>query len=147
MSEPAAPRLGGTAAFEAGRPERYTGSVNVARVLRAGDDSVRVYEVCFAPGSRTVWHAHAGEQLLVILSGHCVVQCVDAPALHLAPGEGIRVPAGVRHWHGALPAGPASHLALNAHGPTDWGRPVSDAEFRVAVRDGSPPPSPGPAAR
>ena len=134
MSEPATPRLAAAAAFEAGSPERYTGSVILARVLRASDDSVRVYEVCFAPASRTVWHAHAGEQLLVILSGHCVVQCGEAPARHLAPGEGMRVPAGVRHWHGALATGPASHLALNAHGPTDWGRPVSDAEFGVAVR-------------
>ncbi len=133
MTEPAAPRLASAAAFEAGKPERYTGRVDVARVLRAGDDSVRVYEVCFAPGSRTVWHTHAGEQLLVILSGRCVVQCVDAPARDLAPGGTIRVPPGVQHWHGAFPVGPASHLALNANGPTDWGRPVSDAEFSVAV--------------
>ena len=134
MSEPAAPRLAAAAAFEAGRPERYTGRVNVARILRAGDDSLRVYEVCFAPGSRTVWHTHSGEQLLVTLSGHCIVQCVGAPARHLAPGGSIRVPAGTQHWHGALTGGPASHLALNAHGPTDWGRPVSEAEFSVAVR-------------
>jgi quercetin dioxygenase-like cupin family protein len=134
MSDSAAPRLAPAAAFEAGSPERYTGPVNVARVIRAGDDSVRAYEVCFAPGSRTVWHAHAGEQLLVVLSGRCVVQCADGPARYLAPGEGIRVAAGVRHWHGALPTGPGSHLALNAHGPTDWGRPVSDVEFSVAVR-------------
>ncbi|MGH7578995.1 MAG: cupin domain-containing protein [Gemmatimonadales bacterium] len=134
MTEPAPPRLAAPAAFEAGRPERYTGNVKVARILRAGDDSVRVYEVCFAPGSRTVWHAHAGEQLLVILSGRCVVQCVDTPPRHLAPGGSIRVPPGVRHWHGALPEGPASHLALNANGPTDWGRAVSDAEFSAAVQ-------------
>jgi len=134
MSEPGAPRLAPAAAFEPGSPERYTGNVNVARILRAGDDSLRAYEVCFAPGSRTVWHAHSGEQLLVILSGHCVVQCADSAAQQLAPGDSLRVPAGMRHWHGALPDGPASHLALNAHGPTDWGRPVSDAEFRMAMR-------------
>lgn len=134
MSEPAAPRLASAAAFEAGRPERYTGSVNIARVIRAGDDSVRAYEVCFAPGSRTVWHAHAGEQWLVILSGRCVVQCAGAPARQLAPGEGFRVPGGVRHWHGVLPTGPGSHLALNAHGTTDWGQPVSEDEFNLAVR-------------
>jgi quercetin dioxygenase-like cupin family protein len=134
LTEPARPRLTAAAAFEAGSPERYTGNVNVARILRADDDSVRAYEVCFAPGGRTVWHVHAGEQLLVILSGDCVVQCAGAPARHLAPGDSFRVPAGVQHWHGALPTSPASHLALNAHGPTDWGRPVSDAEFSVAAQ-------------
>jgi 4-carboxymuconolactone decarboxylase len=120
--------------MEAGDPERYTGSVRLARLLRAGDDTVRVYEVCFAPGSRTVWHVHSGEQMLVTLIGHCVVQIADEPARHLAPGEGIRVPAGVPHWHGALPGGPASHLALNAHGQTNWGRPVSEAEFSAAAQ-------------
>ena len=134
MTEPAAPRLAEPVAFESGRPERYTGTVNIARVLRALDDSVRAYEVCFAAGARTVWHVHGGDQLLVVLSGTCVVQCGDAPARSLAPGDSIRVPAGVRHWHGAFPAIPASHLALNVHGPTDWGRPVSDAEYLAALQ-------------
>jgi 4-carboxymuconolactone decarboxylase len=133
MLEPAPPRLASAAALEAGDPHRYTGSVRVARVLRAGDDTVRVYEVCFAPGSRTVWHAHTGEQMLVALSGHCVVQIAGAPARRLGPGDSIRVPGGARHWHGALPGGPASHLALNVHGPTEWDRPVSDAEFGEAA--------------
>jgi quercetin dioxygenase-like cupin family protein len=131
--EPAAPRLASLTAVEAGDPHRYTGAVRLARLLRAEDDSVRVYEVCFAPGSRTVWHVHAREQMLVALSGDCVVQIAGAPARRLAPGECIRVPGGARHWHGALPSGPASHLALNVHGPTDWDRPVSDTEVSEAA--------------
>jgi 4-carboxymuconolactone decarboxylase len=143
VTEPATPRLADAAAFESGRPERYTGNVGIARVLRARDDSVRAYEVYFAAGARTVWHVHAGDQLLITLSGTCVVECGDAPARFLAPGDSIRVPAGVRHWHGTIPATPASHLALNVHGPTDWGRPVSDAEYLAAVQPagGFPAPS------
>jgi quercetin dioxygenase-like cupin family protein len=133
MSGPAISRFAAAEAFELGSPERYVGTVHLARILRAADDSVRAYEVCFAAGGRSVWHAHAGEQFLVILGGRCVVQCVGAPARHLGPADCFRVPAGVQHWHGALPAGPAAHLALNAHGPTEWGRPVSDAEFSAAV--------------
>jgi quercetin dioxygenase-like cupin family protein len=120
-------------AFEPGSPERYSGTVHVARILRAADDTVRAYEVCFAAGGRTVWHAHAGEQFLITIGGRCVVQCADAPARHLGPGDCFRVPAGVQHWHGALPGGAAAHLVLNAHGPTVWGRPVSDAEFSAAA--------------
>ena len=134
MPEPAPPRLASPAALEAGDPERYTGSVRLARLLRAGDDTVRVYEVCFAPGSRTVWHVHSGEQMLVALIGRCVVQIADAPVRQLGPGEGIRVPGGVPHWHGAPPDAPGSHLALNVHGATDWGRPVSDTEFSRAAQ-------------
>jgi quercetin dioxygenase-like cupin family protein len=128
------PQLAAATAFELGSAERYTGIVHVARILRAADDTVRAYEVCFEAGARTVWHAHTGEQFLVTLSGRCVVQCVDASAHHLGPGDCFRVAAGVRHWHGALPGGAATQLALNAHGPTEWGRPVSDTEFSVAVR-------------
>lgn len=113
----------------------------MARILRSDDDTVRVYEVCFAAASRTVWHIHAGEQQLVGLSGVCVVQWGNAPARHLAPGDSVRVPAGVRHWHGSLAAGPASHLALNMHGPTEWGLPVSDAEFAAALEPKDLPPS------
>ncbi len=132
-SGPAMARLAAPTAFELGRPERYAGTVHVARILRAADDTVRAYEVCFAAGGRTVWHAHAGEQFLVGLGGSCVVQCMDAPPRHLGPGDSFRVPAGLRHWHGALPGGPAAHLALNSHGPTEWGHPVSEAEFSAAV--------------
>jgi quercetin dioxygenase-like cupin family protein len=129
----APPRLAALGTLETGDPQRYSGEVRLARLLQAGDDTVRVYEVCFAPASRTVWHVHAGEQMLVTLIGHCVVQVAGAPARHLRPGEGVRIPAGVRHWHGALPSGPASHLALNQHGPTVWETAVTDAEFSTAV--------------
>jgi quercetin dioxygenase-like cupin family protein len=133
MPETAPPRLASPEAVEPGDPARYTGTVRLARLLRAGDDSLRTYEVCFAPESRTVWHVHAGEQMLVALSGHTLVQIADAPARRLAPGEAIRVPGGVRHWHGALAGAPASHLALNVHGPTEWGPPVTPAEFSEAA--------------
>lgn len=129
----APPRLADVATFEAGRPERYTGSVGVARVLQARDDSVRAYEVCFGMGGRTVWHVHAGDQLLIGLNGTCVVECGDGLPRTLGPGDSIRVPAGVRHWHGSLPGTQASHLALNVHGPTEWDRPVTDAEYGIVL--------------
>jgi 4-carboxymuconolactone decarboxylase len=142
MPETAPPRLASPAALEPADPNRYTGSVRLARVLRAGDDTVRAYEVCFAAESRTVWHVHAGEQMLVALSGQCLVQIADAPPRHLHPGETIRVPGGVRHWHGAMAGGPASHLALNVHGPTEWGPPVTAAEFNEAAASIVPGQSP-----
>lgn len=133
MQSPAPPRLAAPEDLETGDPQRYTGTVRVARLLRAQDDTVRVYEVCFAPGSRTVWHVHTGEQMLVTLTGRCVVQLADSPARHIGPGESARIPGGVRHWHGALPGAPASHIAMNQHGPTEWGTAVTDAEFGTAA--------------
>ena len=136
MQSPAPPRLTLPGALEVADSSRYTGAVRLGRLLRATDDSVRVYEVCFAPGSRTVWHVHTGEQMLVTLTGRCVVQIAGAPARHLTPGESARIPAGARHWHGALPGGPASHIAMNQHGPTEWGTAVTDAEFSTAAGEG-----------
>ena len=136
VQSPAPPRLTLPGALEVADPSRYTGTVRLGRLLRAKDDTVRVYEVCFAPGSRTVWHVHTGEQMLVTLTGRCVVQIAGAPARHLTPGESARIPAGVRHWHGALPGEPASHIAMNQHGPTEWGMAVTDAEFSTAAGEG-----------
>jgi quercetin dioxygenase-like cupin family protein len=120
-------------AFETGRPDRYTGAVGVARLLAAQDDSLRVYEVRFAAGARTVWHAHAGEQWLIGLVGFCVVQCAGEVARRLGPGEASHVPAGVRHWHGAEQEAGASHVVMNVVGATTWGAQVGDDEYAAAL--------------
>ena len=127
------PRLAEARAFETGYPDRYTGPVAVARLLAAHDDSLRVYEVRFAAGARTVWHAHAGEQWLIGLAGFCVVQCAGEATRRLGPGEATRVPAGVRHWHGAEPESGASHLVLNVAGATTWGAHLGDDEYLAAL--------------
>ena len=126
-------RLAEARAFEAGRPDRYTGVVAVARVLAALDDSVRVYEVRFAAGARTVWHAHSSEQWLIGLVGFCVVQCAGEVARRLGPGEASHVPAGARHWHGAGPESGASHVVVNIGGATAWEAPLAADEYAAAV--------------
>jgi quercetin dioxygenase-like cupin family protein len=127
------PRLAEAQAFEIGRLDRYTGPVAVARVLAARDDRLRVYEVRFAPGARTVWHVHAGDQWLVGLAGTCLVQCADAMARRVGPGEATLIPAGVRHWHGAGQHSGASHLVLNVVGATTWEAPLTVEEYAAAV--------------
>ena len=126
-------RLAEARAFETGRPDRYTGPAAVARLLAARDDSVRVYEVRFAAGARTVWHVHSSEQWLIGLVGFCVVQCAGEAARRLGPGEANHVPAGVRHWHGAGPDTGASHLVLNVGGATAWEAALAADEYAAAV--------------
>ena len=58
---------------------------------------------------------------------------VCSPQLALRPGEAVRIPSGVRHWHGAGSRIAASHLALNAPGPTAWGTPVTPEEYALAA--------------
>jgi 4-carboxymuconolactone decarboxylase len=128
-----APRLAEPRAFEPGRPDRYTGVVAVSRLLAAHDDSFRVYEVRFAAGARTVWHAHAGEQWLIGLVGLCVVQCGGEAARRLRPGEASHIPAGVRHWHGSGQENGASHLVLSVVGATTWEDHLGDDEYAAAL--------------
>ena len=127
------PRLAPVQAFETGRLDRYTGPVAVARLLAAHDDSLRVYEVRFAAGARTVWHAHAGEQWLIGLAGAWVVQCSGEALRRLGPGEAALIPAGVRHWHGAGQESGASHLVLNLVTATTWEAPLSAEEYAAAL--------------
>ena len=127
------PRLAEAEAFEPGRVDRYTGPTAVARVLAANDDSLRVYEVRFAAGARTVWHVHAGDQWLIGLVGSCLVQCSGEAVRHLGPGEATQIPAGVRHWHGAGQQNGASHLVVNVAGATTWEAPLSPDEYAAAL--------------
>jgi 4-carboxymuconolactone decarboxylase len=128
-----AARLAEPKAFEIGRTERYTGAVSVARLLAARDDSLRVYEVRFAAGARTVWHAHVAAQWLIGLVGPLMVQCTGETVRRLMPGEAILIPPGMRHWHGAGRESGASHLALNEGGDTTWERPLSAEEYAEAT--------------
>ncbi len=127
------PQLAPRASVAPGSPERFTGDVLVGAVVEGPGEGYAVYEVHFEPGARTVWHQHVGEQLLVGLTGVCVVQFDGQPARALMPGEAIRIPAGVRHWHGAGSRMAAGHLALNAPGPTAWGEAVAPDAYSVAA--------------
>jgi quercetin dioxygenase-like cupin family protein len=127
------PQLAPRPAVAPGPPERFTGDVLVGAVVEGPGEPWAVYEVHFEAGARTVWHQHVGEQLLVGLTGVCVVQFDGKPAHALVPGEAIRIPPGVRHWHGAGRRIAASHLALNAPGPTAWGTAVTPQEYALAA--------------
>lgn len=133
MTSSPPPQLVSADALSPGSPERFTGHVQVGTITEAPPGpSLSVYEVFFAAGARTVWHEHQGDQLLVGLTGSCVVQVLGHPARALAPGEAIRILARERHWHGAAADAPASHLGLNQSLPTAWLDPVADDDYARA---------------
>lgn len=88
--------------------------------------------VQFGPRARTNWHAHVGDQILMVVSGVIIVQREGLQAVRLEPGQSIRIPDGERHWHGS--AGTLSvHIAVNLGG-TDWQQPVTELEFDASVK-------------
>lgn len=86
-----------------------------------------VANVTFMPGSRTDWHAHHFDQVLLILSGRGWLQIQDQPTQLLQAGDSVTIPADVWHWHGATDDSEFVHIAVGADpnpSATEWGNPV-----------------------
>lgn len=117
--------------------ENFTGSVQV-EMLFTPDGSTRASagSVTFSPGARTNWHTHPLGQTLVVTAGVGRVQRWDGSIEEIRPGDVVRIPAGVKHWHGAAPDSAMTHLAIQEQqdGKTvDWLEPVGDAQYQPAA--------------
>jgi 4-carboxymuconolactone decarboxylase len=116
-----------------GPPDRFTGDVQVESLFktyppgRTGGAMVR-----FKAGARTAWHSHPLGQVLVITSGVGWVQSEGQGRLTVRPGDVVRIPPNVRHWHGASADQAMSHLAVleSLDGEsTHWMELVTDEEY------------------
>lgn len=119
------------AAPQRGPKEYFTGTVWLREFATASP--VRVVEVTFEPGARTAWHTHPHGQLLRILAGIGRAQKAGEKVAEVLPGDVIWFEAGERHWHGAAPHCPMSHLAVqlaDANGRTaGWQEQVSEDDY------------------
>jgi quercetin dioxygenase-like cupin family protein len=116
-----------------GAPENFTGSVKVD-FLFAAAESTRASGayVTFSPGARTAWHTHPLGQTLVVTAGVGRVQRWGGPIEEVRPGDVVRIPPGVKHWHGAAPTTTMTHLAIQEHldgKVVDWMEKVSDEQY------------------
>jgi quercetin dioxygenase-like cupin family protein len=110
--------------------EHFTGPVRIDRLGKAG---THITVVGFEPGSRTAWHTHPLGQTLIITSGCGWVQQEGNPIEEVHPGDGIWIPENKRHWHGATPETPMTHIAIHEElngKDVVWQEPVSDDQYR-----------------
>ena len=108
-------------AWEEADRANFTGQARVKRSgFLDGKDQIRQFRVEFQPGARTYWHFHSGPQLLVVLSGTCLVQKWGGEVKRVPAGQTVVFEAGEKHWHGASPDKPMTHLALNVNATTTW---------------------------
>ena len=118
---------------ETGNPEYFTGKVTLKPLLSLPDPArLRGAEVSFAPGARTAWHTHPLGQTLVIVAGTCLAQTEGGPVQRVAAGDVVWFAPGEKHWHGATPEAPMTHLAFQEAlgGETvTWLDAVTDAEY------------------
>lgn len=119
--------------------ENFTGSVRVEPLFQGtGSSRAAGSHVTFEPGARTAWHTHPLGQTLIVTSGTGRVQQWGAPVDEIRPGDVVRIPPGVKHWHGASPSAAMSHIAIvePLDGKTaDWMEKVDDAQYVAPLRD------------
>ena len=88
--------------------------------------------VTFEPGARSAWHTHPAGQVLIVTSGTGWVQEEGGPKIEVKPGDVIRTPPGVKHWHGASATNGMSHIAITnvVDGRNvDWMEHVTDEQY------------------
>ncbi|HOW86107.1 MAG TPA: cupin domain-containing protein [Candidatus Aminicenantes bacterium] len=128
-----------------GSVEYFTGSVRIDFLFPA-NDPLRASggRVTFEPGARTAWHTHPVGQILIVTAGSGRIQQWGFPIEEIRQGDVIRIPPGLRHWHGAAPTAGMTHLALQeqlAGKSADWMEKVSDEQYRESPGAGQGGPS------
>lgn len=98
--------------WSTGSSEFFTGEVRVQRFEAPAPARVRASKVTFAPGARTAWHSHPLGQILIVTEGRGLVQRWGGAIQEILPGDVVWIPPGVKHWHGATPNAPMTHIAI-----------------------------------
>ncbi len=71
--------------------------------------------VNFGRGVRLKFHAHDSEQILIVTDGKGIVATEQEERV-VVPGDVILIPAGEKHWHGAMSDSEFSHIFIYRRG-------------------------------
>ncbi len=109
--------------------EHFTGAVWLETLK---SEPLKVLTVSFEAGSRTFWHKHPSGQTLYVLSGTARIGIEDengkVKVSEAGPGEMIEALPNERHWHGAGPDNPMTHIAIQSD--IEWEEmAVTDGEY------------------
>jgi quercetin dioxygenase-like cupin family protein len=113
--------------------EHFIGSVHVVPLFRSDDPlHAAAASVTFEPGARTAWHTHPVGQILIVTAGTGWVQQWGGPVEVIRQGDIVRIPAGVKHWHGATATTSMTHTAIvepQGDKTVDWMEQVSSSQY------------------
>jgi len=116
-----------------GQVDYFTGNVRVDPLFDAPAPArVRGAYVTFEPGARTNWHAHKLGQTLIVTAGCGRVQRWGGPVEEIHPGDVVWFEPGEKHWHGASPTTPLTHIAIVEKADeagTSWFEHVSNKHY------------------
>jgi quercetin dioxygenase-like cupin family protein len=123
----------GTRPAGAGRADWFTGAVRIDPLFQPEDGApASGTSVSFEPGARTAWHTHPLGQVLIVTAGLGRAQRWGGPVEEIRPGDVVWFEPGEKHWHGAAPTTPMTHIAIQAARDgraVDWLEHVSDAQY------------------
>jgi quercetin dioxygenase-like cupin family protein len=124
---------GGSQPSEEGPAENFTGSVRIGPLFPAREPSRAAgASVTFEPGARTAWHTHPAGQTLIVTAGSGLVQQWGGRIQEIRPGDVVWIPPSQKHWHGATPTTPMTHIAIQeqVNGKVvEWMEKVSDDQY------------------
>ena len=96
-------------------------------------ERVTIGNVTFEPGCRNNWHIHhKGGQILLCTAGRGYYQEWGKEAQELHPGDVVKIPPEVKHWHGAAKDSWFAHLAVEvpAEGASnEWLEVVNEEDY------------------
>lgn len=128
-----------------GPADRFTGNVRVVSLFAAAAPSrASGGQVSFEAGARTAWHTHPAGQTLIVTSGTGRVQFWGGPIQDIKPGDVVTIPPGQKHWHGASPGSPMTHISVQEQidGKTsDWFEKVTDEQYGLVASVTPPTPN------
>ena len=109
---------------QAFNPANFTGTVTPKTTT-----DIRMNRYHFDPGARTKWHSHEAGQVIYVEEGRLRVQERGKPMRVFEQGSTFHVPAGVTHWHGALPDAGITQISLS-FGMTNWMEAVAESDYK-----------------
>lgn len=117
-----------------GPAEYFTGTVRVDPLIAVAEPSrLSAARVTFEPGARTAWHTHPLGQTLIVTAGTGWVRQWGEPVQEIREGDVVRIPPGVKHWHGATATSRMTHIALQEQldgKVVEWMEKVSNEQYK-----------------
>jgi quercetin dioxygenase-like cupin family protein len=90
----------------------FTGAGVSQQILLPESKEFNVNIVNFGKGVRNKFHAHTSEQVLIVTSGRGYIATEKEKKI-ITVGDVVLIPAGEKHWHGAMEDSEFSHIYVS----------------------------------
>ena len=98
--------------LQPGNTALFTGPVSLQPLVpQDTGGNFKLVLVNFGKGVRNKFHAHSGDQVLIVTSGKGIV-ATEQEEVVVEVGDVIQFPAGEKHWHGATKDSEFSHIFI-----------------------------------